>query len=495
MKTPNRIETPPMSARAQAAAAWIALYLKWKKRFEPWVIPSRMPPNSARAQATAAWIALYLIWKKRLESWVEFLAKFWAAYWLLILGSFLILGSAVLKWVEYPISSNLSGLTLPLFHDTGIAPHITLLSFGVLGIVVLIAGIVLRRFFGSALGLAAAILLTLCVLTPAHIAFQQPTMLRRLTDELQATPWHNIFRKDYLPQNYGSAEVLPTQLVLYTARGRLVAAYSFLRLGWTCFALGSLLVAIHAMHSLPNKRMAIGSALVCLPVGALAVAITPAIIGQYYFNRGSIAKARGYNQEAIADYRKAMKWDAWDAQDIYLYATIGDLQKKSGIDNGSPERHISRALQLQKLNEYEPAIFEFSRAAEAGGAIAATVRRESAKTRVALGLALYQAGGIGGAVTSWQLALVDDPTQEVYVLPYLARGYFDLSHYELALQAVDRLLKIIGGHTPMMADVYSLGGDCYSKLGRDADARHYYSLSYALDWIVNYWAIARLAGQ
>jgi tetratricopeptide (TPR) repeat protein len=190
-----------------------------------------------------------------------------------------------------------------------------------------------------------------------------------------------------------------------------------------------------------------------------------------------------------------MKWDAWHAQDIALYATIGDLQKQSGIENNSPERHISRALELQKANEYEPAIFEFSRAAEAGGTLAAAVRRESAKTRIALGLALYQGGGIGGAVTSWQLALADDPTQEVYVLPYLARGYFDLARYEAALQTVNRLVKIIADHSSMVADVYSLGGDCYAKLGRDADARHYYNLSYAKDWVVNYWAISRLAGE
>src|SRR5215471_14241730 len=120
MTTPNRVETPPMSARTQAAAAWVALYLRWKKR---------------------------------LESWTEFLARFWAAYWLLILGSFLILGSTFLKWVQYPLTSSLSGLKLPLFHDSGVIPHITLLSFGVLGIVVLIAGIVLLRFFTSALSL------------------------------------------------------------------------------------------------------------------------------------------------------------------------------------------------------------------------------------------------------------------------------------------------------------------------------------------------------
>src|SRR5262249_23468781 len=157
--------------------------------------------------------------------------------------------------------------------------------------------------------------------------------------------------------------------------------------------------------------------------------------------------------------------------------------------------HISRALELEQANEYEPAAFELSRASDGGRAVAAVARRESAKTRVELGLALYQAGGIGGAVTSWELALVDDPTQEIYVLPYLARGYFDLGRYEAALQAVDRLVKIMSDHSSMVADVYSLGGDCYAKLGRDDDARRYYNLSYAKDWIVNYWAISRLAGE
>jgi tetratricopeptide (TPR) repeat protein len=432
---------------------------------------------------------------KRLVPWVEAAGKVWAAYWLLILGSFLILGSAVFKWVQYPLSSNLSGLKLPLFHDSGVIPHVTLLSFGVLGIVILIIGIVLHRLFPSALALAAAVLITICVLTPAHIAFQKPMMLRHLIDELQATPWRKMFTKEYLPANYGSPEVLPNRLVLYTASGRFLAAYSFLRVGWTCFALGSLLVAVYAMRRLPDRKLPIGLALACLPVGALAIVITPPVIGQHYFNSGSIAKARGHNQEAIADYRKAMKWDPWHRQDISLYATIGYLQKKSGIENNSPERHISRALELQQANEYEPAIFELSRAGEASGAVGSAARRESAKTRIALGLALYRAGGIGGAVTSWQLALADDPTQEAYILPYLARGYFDLARYEAALQTVNRLIQIIKDHSSMVADAYSLGGDCYAKLGRDADARRYYNLSYAKDWMVNYWAISRLAGE
>src|SRR5437016_2620667 len=226
----------------------------------------------------ASWAETGVNIAKRLVPWAERAAKFWAAYWLLILGSFLILGSVFLKWVQYPISSNLSGLELPLFHDTGIIPHVALLSFGAVGIVVLIAGVVLLRFFVSALSLAAAVLITLCVLTPAHIAFQQPMMLRHLTDELQAMPWHKIFTKDYLPKNYGSPEVVPNRLILYTASGRLVAAFSFLRLGWTCFALGSLLVAVYAMRRMPDGKMANGLALVFLPVGALAIVLKPPII-------------------------------------------------------------------------------------------------------------------------------------------------------------------------------------------------------------------------
>src|SRR5713101_5212900 len=125
-------------------------------------------------------------WAKRLALWAETGATVWAACWLLIVGSFLILGSVFLKWVEFPFSRNLSGLELPLLYESELIPHVALFFFGALGVVVLIAGLVSLRLFVPALSLAAAILLTLCVVAPGYIAFQQPIMLRRLTDELQA---------------------------------------------------------------------------------------------------------------------------------------------------------------------------------------------------------------------------------------------------------------------------------------------------------------------
>jgi tetratricopeptide (TPR) repeat protein len=431
---------------------------------------------------------------KRLMSWGESAARIWAAHWLLILGGGLVVGSVILKWVEYPFTSNLSGLTMPLLGDSRLIPHIVLFSFGALGVGALISGLVLRRFFASALSVAASLLITLWVLAPAHIAFQRPAMLQRLVDELQTMPLHRVFAEDYLPQNFGAAEEVPHALILYTVKGRLLAAISFLRLGWYCFGIGSLLVAIYAIYRLPNGRIFAATVLFCLPTGALAIALATPLVGQHYVSEASIAKARGHDQEAIANYRKAMEWDAWHAQDVNLYAIIGDLQRRSGIANGSPERHISNAIKLRLERDYDRAIFEFNQAAKQKGVLAKVARRECAKTRVSLGLALYQAGGVGGAVSSWQLALADDPMQ-VELLPYLARGYFDLGRYDAGLQTARQLAKVTAGHDSIVANAYSMAGDCNAKLGRVADARHYYTLSLVTDPIENYWALTGLIGE
>lgn len=452
------------------------------------------PPLSARHQAATAWVDLYLKWKGRLETWAGFLARLWAAYWLLISGSFLILVSAVLKWVQSPFSHNLSGLKLSLLHDPGVSPHITPFSVAFLGLLVLVAGILLLRKHTVALSLAAAILVMLWAIVPAQIAFREPTMLRRLTYELGVLPVLNVFTKDYLPQNYGTPELVPKRLVVYSAWGRFVAAWSFLRLGWYLFGIGSVLIGAYALSQLPGARARTALGLLCLPVGAVLIILIPPATGQHYYTAGVLAATGGRNQEAIADFRRAMRWDRWHAGDIDLYATIGQLQKDAGVGFGSPERHIRRAVELRDRDEYEPAIFEFSQATVAGGDLAATAAREASITRMALGLALYHAGGIGPAVKNWEVTLAEDPSL-IYVLPYLARGYYDLGRYQAGIETANRLATLISEHLFELANAYSIVGDCYAKLGNDADARRYYSLSLAADPIVNYWALTGLAGE
>jgi tetratricopeptide (TPR) repeat protein len=430
----------------------------------------------------------------RLTLFAELCARLWAQYWMLLVGSLLVLGSVALKWVQFPFSHNLSGLKLSLIHDPGVTPHLSLFSVGALGVINLAAGLAFLRKSPALLGLAASVIIMLWALTPAQIAFRQPSMLRRLTYELQVMPLQNVFAKQYLLQNYGLPELVPKRPFLYSAWGRFIAAWSFLRLGWYCFGLGGLLLAGCAVVRMPGRRLTHALLLLSLPIGALLVVLIPPAIGQHYFVDGAQASIRGRNQEAIAAYRKAMRWDGWHANDVDLYATIGELQKQAGVAFDSPERHIKQAIELRGDNEFEAALFEFGRASEAGGALSDTARREIAATRMAFGLALYQVGGISSAVATWELALREDPSL-IYVLPFVAKGYYDLGRYDSGIAAVQQLVKLIQDHKSALANAYSTAADCYAKLGQDAQARKYYSLSLTADPILNYWALTGMVGE
>ena len=207
----------------------------------------------------------------------------------------------------------------------------------------------------------------------------------RLTYELQVLPVLNVFTKDYLLQNYGTPELVPKRLVVYSAWGRFEAAWSFLRLGWYVFGLGTLLVGVYALRQLPGARVRTALALLCLPAGALLIILIPPAIGQRYFADGILAATHGQNQEAITNFRRAMRWDRWHAEDIDLYAAIGQLQKEGGLAYGSPERHIRRAVELRDASEFEQAIFEFSQAIPAGGFLGEAAAREAAETRMSSG--------------------------------------------------------------------------------------------------------------
>jgi len=280
-------------------------------------------------------------WLNRVTSWAELGAHIWARYWLLIIGSCLVFGSVILKWVQFPFSHDVSGLKFSFLHDPGVTPHFALFSAGIMGLGVLVVGIFFLKRYPPVLGLAAAILIMLWAITPAQIAFRQPSMLRRLTYELQVNPILNIFTKYYLLQNYGSPELVPKRLVLYSAWGRFVAAWSFLRLGWYCFGLGALLIGVYAIAQMPSGRLTRVLSLLCLPIGALAIILIPPTVAQHYYVLGTLAATFGHNQEAIDDYRKAMRWDSWHANDIDLYAAIGQLQKLGTLIQRNPKATFS----------------------------------------------------------------------------------------------------------------------------------------------------------
>jgi hypothetical protein len=432
--------------------------------------------------------------RERTALWAAPVAQIWAAHWLLILGAFFVFVSLILKWVDFPFSRHPLGLQLPLLRNVGALPHFFLFSYGVVGGAILTTGLVLRRRSGRFLAVVAAILIAFCVMLPCQIAFQQPALLGRLTAEAQDLPMIRGFTKTYLPVNYGPAEVYSRHFDFDTISGRFVAAFSFLGLGWYCFGIGSFLIAIYSIGRLPGERGMTALALGGIPIGVFIILLTPPFIGQHYFTSACTAQALGNNEKAITHYRKAMWWDRWRECDINIYATIGDLERLSGSGEDSPEKHVSKAEEFKNAREYESAVFELDSAAAWGGTVATAARHESARIRVYFGKALYHDGGIGAALTQWQRAIVENPLPQEGLAFLIARGNYDLARYPAALDAVGRVLRS-ASDKPVLANAYSLAGDCYTKLGRDVDARNSYNLSLAEDMYANFWAMSRLTGN
>jgi hypothetical protein len=243
--------------------------------------------------------------------------RFFLTNWLLMLGSVLILAAAVLKWIYFPFSLHPVGYQLPLLAKLGLVPHFSILSYGVAGIALL--ALVLFFVWRSATYLAlsaVAVVIALWIAAPCQIAFRQPVLLSRLVVEAQELSSIRDFSKTYLPTDYGPTEEYPRKFELNRLWDRFLAAYSFFGLGWYCFGIGSLFVAIHVLARLPAKERMNALVLGAIPVGVAVILLTPSLIGQYYFTSACIAQAQGATEKAIAFYRRAMWFDRWRSEDV-----------------------------------------------------------------------------------------------------------------------------------------------------------------------------------
>jgi tetratricopeptide (TPR) repeat protein len=96
-------------------------------------------------------------------------------------------------------------------------------------------------------------------------------------------------------------------------------------------------------------------------------------------------------------------------------------------------------------------------------------------------------------VTNWQHSLAENPVQ-LQALLFLGRGNYDLARYQAGLDAANDAIKATGLNS-VLANAYSLAGDCYSKLGQDQEARRCYGRSIKMDNDVNLWAATGLIGN
>lgn len=419
------------------------------------------------------------------------IARFWTANALAITGSVFVLVSVKMNWINFPFSRDLTAVELPLLHGLSARPHLQPLSYGIVAMLVLGFGLLAQKVSRRILTLAAGLLLTLCVLAPLQVSLLQPSILRRLIIERAEISSIGKFTKEYQPANLGRVADIPQSTALDTARERVLTGISFLAPGYYMFTLGVVSCAAYSVTRTTGLRKLSIATFAAIPVVVISLTLIRPLIGEWFFYHAVAAQAQGHNAKATVDYRRALRYDPWYSEGTGVYVAIGDLQGDNAGD--SPERQLYKGDQLRKAGQYETAIFEFERAAIAPGRLGKVARRAVAQTRYEYGIALYRAGGIGAAVTNWQRALSSDLSM-TYVLPYLAQGSFDLSRYQPALEALDAIIRITS-HATLLANAYSLAGDCYAKLGQDAEARRYYRLSLKTDTIDNQWALSGLVGN
>jgi Tetratricopeptide repeat len=428
----------------------------------------------------------------RVILWLEAAARIWAAYWLLILGGFFFCGSLILRWVNFPLSRSVNGIQLPFGSNLELVPRYHFFSYGVCAAIVLAAGFVAYRRWRFSLVVAASILATIFLAVPCKLAFEQPSLLHRVDSEANNVAMARSFTREYLPENYGYLEDIPGTVQLNTALGRLLTTLSFLGLGWLCFGVGSTLITFYAFGRATGKRM-VGAISFCLPLAIVSIFLVRPLIGQNRFIQARIAQAQGENERAIARYRKAILWEKWFAEDINIYATIGDLQRQANLAQGSPERRVKRAIDFEQAGNFELALFELDQATSTDGKLGLTARRESARVQADYGLALYRAGAVGSAIVNWEQSLAKNAAQ-THVLIFLARGNYDIAHYTEALDADKKVINSVG-LISLLVNAYSLAGDCYTRIGDDDKARQYYTLSIRLDNDINFWATSGLVGN
>ena len=130
---------------------------------------------------------------------------------------------------------------------------------------------------------------------------------------------------------------IPKHFDVVTLPGRFAASLSILDWVGIALALAHFYWPVMRLAGFPANGWCRVS--FCLPTSRCVDHRIPSIIGQYYFHRGSTSRRR-QEQQAIANYRKAMSWDCFYTTGIEVYNLIGQLQRQAG----SPAR--PRALLL-----------------------------------------------------------------------------------------------------------------------------------------------------
>ena len=412
-----------------------------------------------------------------------------------VLALFCIPAVLFAKWVAFPLSNHLSGVSFSILTYASGHTHPTWLSHGAIAaLLLLVAADAFRRENWKQIYFMGAGLLCLMFAGFLQVALGQPRLLNELARESGWLNAANQFAPRYLPVNLGGEPTVGPLLISYGMVGdRLLSGCYFMSLGWYVGLLAALVLMVAGARNMLNtsRRRAAAATATGILILALGFSARP-LLGEHALTAALRAQAGGRPSEAVRLYREAMRIDGWNALSLELYERIGAIDAASGR-SATFEYRIFSAGAMVEREQWLPALAEYEAiAATADGPLGATAAHQAVDLWTGYGLQLYEDGAFGAAVAAWQRALIHQPSMWLAAF-YLSRGYFAVGRYEEAVSLADRCLERVSDPV-FRANLYSNLGDAQTRRGDFARAHSTYFSSYYWDYVLNKRGLSGLVG-
>ncbi len=394
------------------------------------------------------------------------------------------------KWLNFPLSRELRGINYALEAYVPGAQHARLLSFGCVGAVLIVAGAVMFTMrWWRVLGWIGAMLLWLAVLGPLKATLVDASMLQTLAVEASQQQLAAAFTQQALPVNFGSEPTVTSRLDLNTIEDRLTAAWYFAHSGWWA-ALFAGLLGIGFGAARGRSKAIIWMAGAGAVMILLICSIGPAVAEEGLM-QAHAAEARGDLDGAEQAYRRAMRWDGWQAINIYNYASIGCLDEARG-HRDTPEYHVYHAELASTQMDLTASLGELERIRTDDQTLELVIRRREAELYTQYARQLHALQAYGAAVTASENALELDP-DSLLASYYLSRDYYEIGRFSDAAALSMKLATQLDDPS-FRANLFSDAGDAYTKLGAYETAKSAYRKSYLYDYVLNLWGLSALNG-
>jgi len=400
----------------------------------------------------------------------------------------------LVKWVNFPLTNQLRGVRFSfLGYATG-GPGSRFLSYGALAAVLFIAAAFsVERRKTKALAALGSALVVVAFAALMQVALVDSELFKNLADETGQLQWAMLFSQRYLLANLGNEPSIWLQLSLETVWSRLITGWGYLGFGWYLALTGGIVIVSYALACLASarERLFFAGVLAAALVALVSICLLPYSLSERALDRAIAAESAGRPEEAIRQYRRAIRLYGWNRVNLDLYARIGAIDSSLGRTS-TLEYGVYRAELEASESDFPSAIAHFEELAGRATAIAPVLRRRAAGLLANYGAGLYQEAAFGAAVDAWRHALKCDPTMWIAAY-YLTRGCFAAGCYQESVDLSKELLKQLGDPI-LSANLYSNLGDAYTKLGKFDDAHRAYRYAWYIDYRLDFRSVSALVG-